>query len=77
MIDETTLKWLGFQRQWVICPQSSVISIMRDIDIGIDGHDIGVCHRIGKPEGKSKKTIVRFRNHKISKKAFKKKFASV
>ena len=58
------------------CP---VIEIMKTIDIGVDNCDIESSHRISKSKGNSKKTIVRFCNRKISKRALnnKKKVASV
>ena len=49
---------------------------MKTIDIEID--DIEACHRIGKSKEKPKKTIVRFCNRKISKRAlYNSKLASV
>ena len=56
-----------------------LIKIMEAIDFEFDDHNMEVCHRIGKSEGNSKKTIVRFCNSKNSKRALyvKKKLASV
>ena len=61
--------------------ESTVISIMKDVDVNIDSGDIEACHRIGKLDGKtsSKKTIVRFVNRKYCKKALlnRKNFAHI
>ena len=59
--------------------QCLVIKIMKIIDIEVDDRDIKTCHRIGKSKGNSKKTIVRFCNHKFSKSVLynKKKLVSV
>ena len=48
-----------------------VTSIMEDVDVIVKNGDIEACHRIGKSDQKtsSKKTIVRFINHKYCKKA--------
>ena len=51
--------------------ENAVTSIMEDVDVIVQNGDIEVCHRIGKSDQKtsSKKTIVRFINHKYCKKA--------
>ena len=51
--------------------EDAVTSIMEDVDVIVQNGDIEVCHRIGKSDQKtsSKKTIVRFINHKYCKKA--------
>ena len=39
--------------------EESVISVLADINLFVEQHDIGACHRFGKAERqKSKKTIV-------------------
>ena len=44
--------------------ESTVISVLLDIDVQVEPRDIEVCHRIGKPTSKTQKTIVRFVNIK-------------
>ena len=61
--------------------ESTVIKLMKDVDVYIDSGDIEACHRIGKSDRKtsSKKTIVRFANRKYCKKALlnRKNFAHI
>ena len=61
--------------------ESTVIKLMKDVDVYIDSSDIEACHRIGKLDCKtsSKKTIVRFVNRKYCKKALlnRKNFAHI
>ena len=51
--------------------ESTVTSILTDIDVAVDTNDIEDCHRFGKfdSNSKSKKTIVRFVNRRFCKKA--------
>ena len=51
--------------------ESTVVSILVDIDADVDSNALEACHRFGKPERttKSRKTIVRFTNRKYCKKA--------
>ena len=51
--------------------EDTVTSIMEDVDVIVQNGDTEACHRIGRSDQKtsSKKTIVRFINHKYSKKA--------
>ena len=44
--------------------ESTVISVLLDIDVQVEPRDIEVCHQIGKPASKLQKTIVRFVNWK-------------
>ena len=44
--------------------ESTVISVLSDIDLQVEPRDIELCHRIGKPTSKTQKTIVRFVNIK-------------
>ena len=44
--------------------ESTVISVLLDIDVQVEPRDIEECHRIGKPTSKTQKTIVRFVNRK-------------
>ena len=44
--------------------ESTVISLLSDIDVQVESRDIEACHRIGKPSSKTQKTIVRFVNRK-------------
>ena len=48
--------------------ESTVISVLSDIDLQVEPRDIELCHRIGKPTSKTQKTIVRFVNRKNSEK---------
>ena len=47
--------------------EHSVIEIFKAADIQISHNDVEDCHRIGKPKGNSKKTIVRLVNRKYCK----------
>ena len=51
--------------------EDAVTSIMEDVDVIVQNGDTEACHRIKKSDQKSssKKTIVRFINHKYCKKA--------
>ena len=51
--------------------ESTVVSILVDIDADVDSNALEACHRFGKPERttKSGKTMVRFTNRKCCKKA--------
>ena len=40
--------------------ESTVISVVSDIEIEVEPQDIDTCHRIGKPTPKTQKEIVRF-----------------
>ena len=44
--------------------ESTVISVLSDIDVQVEPRDIEACHQIGKPTSKTQKTIVRFVNRK-------------
>ena len=44
--------------------ESTVISVLSDIDVQLEPSDIEASHRIGKPTSKKQKTIVRFVNRK-------------
>ena len=44
--------------------ESTVISVLSDIDVQVEPRDIEACHWIGKPTSKMQKTIVRFVNRK-------------
>ena len=61
--------------------ESTVIDIMKDVDVHINSSDLEACHRIGKSDRTtaSKKTIVRFTNRKYCKKALlkRKTFATI
>ena len=47
--------------------EHSVVKIFKAADIQISHNDVEDCHRIGKPKGNSKKTIVRLVNRKYCK----------
>ena len=49
--------------------ESRVTSILSDIDVNVESREAGDCHRIGKSNNGSKKTIIRFVNRKYCKKA--------
>ena len=49
--------------------ESTVASILSDIDVNIESREVEECHRIGKSNNGSKKTIIRFVNRKYCKKA--------
>ena len=44
--------------------ESTVISVLSEIDVQVESRDIEACHQIGKPSSKTQKTIVRFVNRK-------------
>ena len=44
--------------------ESTVISVLSDIDMQMEPRDIEACHQIGKPTSKMQKIIVRFVNRK-------------
>ena len=49
--------------------ESTVTSILSDIDVNVESREVEDCHRIGKSNNGSKKTIIRFINRKYCKKA--------
>ena len=49
--------------------ESKVTSVVSDIDVNIESREVEDCHRIGKSNNGSKKTIIRFINRKYCKKA--------
>ena len=49
--------------------ESTVTSILSDIDVNVESREVEDCHRIGKSNNGSKKTIIRFINRKHCKKA--------
>ena len=49
--------------------ESTVASILSDIDVNVESREVEDCHRIGKSNNGSKKTIIRFFNRKHCKKA--------
>ena len=49
--------------------ESIVTSILSDIDVNVESREVEDCHRIGKSNNGSKKTIIRFINRKYCKKA--------
>ena len=49
--------------------ESTVTSILSDIDVNVESREVEECHRIGKSNNGSKKTIIRFVNRKYCKKA--------
>ena len=61
--------------------ESTVIDIMKDVDVDVNSSDIEACHRIGQSDQRaaSKKAIVRFINRKYCKKALlkRKNFVSI
>ena len=48
--------------------ESTVISILSDIDVNVESREVKDCHRIGESNNGSKKTIIRFVNWKYWKK---------
>ena len=44
--------------------ESTVLSVLLEIDLQVESRYIEACHRIGKPSSKKQKTIVRFVNRK-------------
>ena len=53
----------------VSATESTVLSILVDIDADVDSNALEACHRFGKPERTTRKTMVRFTNRKCCKKA--------
>ena len=49
--------------------ESTVTSILSDIYVNVESREVEDCHRIGKSNNGSKKTIIRFINRKYCKKA--------
>ena len=49
--------------------ESTVTSILSDIDDKVESRKVGDSHRIGKSNNRTKKTIIRFINRKYCKKA--------
>ena len=49
--------------------ESTVTSILSDIDVNVESREVEEYHRIGKSNNGSKKTIIRFVNRKYFKKA--------
>ena len=49
--------------------ESTVTSILSDIDVNVESREVEECHRIGKSNNGSEKTIIRFVNRKYCKKA--------
>ena len=49
--------------------ESTVTSILSDIDVNVESREVEEYHRIGKSNNGSKKTIIRFVNRKYCKKA--------
>ena len=49
--------------------ESTVTSILSDIDVNVESREVEDCHRIGKSNNGSKKTIIRFTNRKYCIKA--------
>ena len=49
--------------------ESTVTSIVSDTDVNVESREVEECHRIGKSNNGSKKTIIRFVNRKYCKKA--------
>ena len=45
--------------------ESTVISVLSDIDVEVESRDIEWCHRMGKPTSETQKTIVRFMNRDL------------
>ena len=50
--------------------ESTVISVLSDIDVQVEPRDVEACHPIGKSTTKTQKTIVRFVNRKNCQKGF-------
>ena len=50
-------------------PESTMTSILSDINVNVESREVEECHRIGKSNNDSKKTIIRFVNRKYWKKA--------
>ena len=49
--------------------ESTVTSILSDVDVNVESREVEECQRIGKSNNGSKKTIIRFVNRKYCKKA--------
>ena len=49
--------------------ESTVTSILSDIDVNVESREVEDCHRIGKSNNGSKKTIIRFINRNYWRKA--------
>ena len=49
--------------------KSTAASILSDIDVNVESREVEDCHRIGKSNNGSKKTIIRLVNRKCCKKA--------
>ena len=49
--------------------ESTVTSILSDIDVNVESREVEECHKIGKSNNGSKNTIIRFVNRKYCKKA--------
>lgn len=49
--------------------EETVIEVLNKIDLNVSSNDIEACHRVGKPNHNSRKTIIRFVNRKFAKKA--------
>ena len=49
--------------------ESTITSILSDIDVNLESREVEECHRIGKSNNGSEKTIIRFVNRKYCKKA--------
>ena len=47
--------------------ESTVLSILSDADVNAESREVEECHRIGKSNNGSKKTIIRFVNMKCCK----------
>ena len=53
--------------------ESTVTSILSDTDVNAESREVEECHRIGKSNNGSKKTMIRFVNRKYCKKALRNK----
>ena len=53
--------------------ESTVTSILSDTDVNVESREVDECHRIGKSNNGSKKTMIRFVNRKYCKKALRNK----
>ena len=49
--------------------EKTVVEVLNKIDLNVSNNDIKSCHRLGKQKNKPRKTIIRFVNRKIAKKA--------
>ena len=50
--------------------ESTVTSILSDIDVNVESREVEDCYRIGKSNSGSKKTIIRFTNRNIARKHY-------